>query len=254
MFHRSATASYFIMLPGKSEALQSHKAHRAINNLATELVERIIRGYAIVSVNEQPSSPMNFLLVCPLWRVVGQSCQHLFTPHLVVNGHDEVEQLLTLHKCRMIHPSIKSLTVNFSPTYAGEPLDECIKLVAAMGQIQQDLERLRLIFLGDWVVPSDKTDFTYLWHPSERSGARLAVSRDKKDRPHWHSLNLEHFSLAVDLSAISAQRLLLKGWTRHWGSKLGKQWRSMGWKGSEGFHGDCFYSYWDIDSAWLSPR
>ena len=187
----------------------------------------IVREYAKGSVTLQRSNPMNFLLVCPSWRVIGESCQHLFTTsrHLVVNGHDEVEQLLTLYERNLICPSITSLTVNLAPKYKEEPLDGISGHVPAMKQVQQDLDRLRVVFFIDWKLP-DEEDLP----------------------PYWKSLNLEHFSLVVDLSAGSARTariMLLKAWTRAWVSRLSQQCRGMGWTGSEGIYGGGYYSYWD---------
>ena len=211
-----------IMLPAESKELQPCKEHPYINRLPTEIVEMIIREYATVSVTLQRSIPMNFLFICRSWRTIGESSQQLFTPHLVVYGHDEMEQLLTLYEGNLIHPKITSLTVNLALEYAEEPLDGILRPVPAMVQIQQDLDRLRRMFFMDWKVPTEEGV------PS-----------------HWRSLNLEHFSLVVDLSAVSARKTLLKAWTRHWVSRLSQQWRGMGWTGSEGiYHGDS-YSYWD---------
>ena len=208
-----------IMHPAKSKELQPCKGNPYIDRLPTEIVEMIIREYATVSVTQQRSIPMNFLFICRSWRTVGESRQQLFTPHLVVCGHDEMERLLTLYEGNLIRPSITSLTVNLALEYADESL---VRLVPVMVQIQQDLERLRDMFFMDWVVPTEQGV------PS-----------------HWRSLNLEHFSLVVDLSAVSAQKTLLKAWTRSWVSRLSQQWRGMGWTVSEGIYRGGSYSYWD---------
>ena len=212
-----------IMFP-KELQLQPCKKPSYANRLPTEILEMIIREYAKISVTLQRSNPMNFLLVCPSWRAIGESCQHLFTTsqHLAVSGHDEVEQLLTLHKQNLIRPSITSLTVKIAPKCTEEPLDGILGPVPAMKQVQEDLDRLRIMFLGDWKLPD-----------------REGVS------PYWHSLNLEYFSLVVDLSAVSTQKMLLKAWTRAWVRRLNRQWRGMGWTGSEGIYREGYYSSWD---------
>ena len=211
-----------IMLPTKSKELQPCKENPYIKRLPTEIVEMIIREYATLSVTQQRSIPTNFLFICRSWKTIGENRQQLFTPHLVVYGHDEMEQLLTLYEGNLIRPSITSLTVNLALEYAEEPLDEMVRLWPIMVQIQQDLERLRHMFFMDWVVPTEQGV------PS-----------------HWRSLNLEHFSLVVDLSAVSARKTLLKAWTRSWVSRLSRQWRGMGWTGSEGIYHGSSYSYWD---------
>ena len=204
--------------------------HPYINGLPIEIIEIIIREYATGSVTLQRSIPMNFLVVCPSWRTIGESRQGLFTPRLVVNGSDELEQLLTLYERKLIHPSITSLTVNLALEYTEEPLGELSKPVPAMVQIEHDLERLRGIFFTDWILPREKTNPSY-----------------------WHSLNLDQFSLVVDLSAVSSRRTLLRAWTRHWVSRMSRQWLGMGWKGSEGTYGEGFYSYWDRCVAVENP-
>ena len=194
-----------------------------MNTLPTEIFQMIIREYATVSITLQRSSPMNFLAVCQLWRVIGESLRSLFAPHLVVRGHDEIEQLFSLYERKMIPPSFTNLTVNLVLKYAEEPLHGGFRPVPAMAQIQKDIDLLRGMVAIDWVPKKDNV-------PS-----------------HWGSLNLKKFSLVVDVSAVSARRTLLKAWTRAWVSRLSRQWRGMGWKGSEGIYDGNYYSYWDRD-------
>ena len=182
----------------------------------------IIQEYAKVSIDRERSI-LNLLHVCPLWRAIIENCQHLYTPHMVLSGHDDVELLLELRKRKLIHTSIISLTINLALKYAEEPLGGASGHVPAMAQLQQDLDRLRSMFCDDWKPQYRMND----------------------PPPHWESLNLEHFSLVVDLSAVSARKVLLKAWTRAWVSRLSRQWRGMGWTGSEGEHGAGYYSYWD---------
>ena len=215
------------MLPAKSQELQPCRNDPHINRLPTEVLEMIIREYVKVSVARKRSI-MNFLHVCPLWRAIGEGCQNLYTPHLVVSGHDEMEQFVTLCERKLIHPSITNLTVNLAVEYTEEPLDGAFGHVPTMAQLQEDLNRLRVVFFRDW------------------------MDNRNNDGPRWESLNLEHFSLVVDLSAVSARKTMLNAWTRAWVSRLGRQWRSMGWTGSEGNYGGGCYSYWDRDAPlWL---
>ena len=209
------------MPSAESEELLPCKEQSHINTLPTEIFEMIIREYAIVSVTLQRNLPMNFLLVCRLWGAIGKSRQHLFTPHLIVNGRHEMEQLLTLYERNQIHPTITRLTVNLAPVYVEEPLESIARAMPTMRQIVRDLERLRGMISKDWVIP--------------KYGAPS----------YWDSLRLEQFSLVVDLSAISARKPLFEAWTRSWVSKLSRQWRNMGWTGSEGIYRGGRYSYWD---------
>lgn len=213
------------MLPKESEQLQPYKGYPYINKLPAEIMELIISEYAIGSITSQRNIPMNFLLVCRKWNVIAQSCRHLFTPgHLVVNGHDEVTKLALVSKTESvhaIHPSIRILTVNFSPKYTEEPLGGIMASVPTMVQIQQTLDHLRGLFVGDWIPKNDGVP------------------------AHWETLNLERFTLVVDLSAISAREGLFRGLTRNRFSRLSYQLRKMGWKGSEGIHHRRHYTYWD---------
>lgn len=215
------TPVYF-MPPTKSQELQPCKNYSHINRLPTEILEMIIREYVKVSVDRKRSI-MNFLLVCRLWRAIGGSCPNLFTPHLVIRGRDEMEQFVTLSERKLVHPSITNLTVNLAVEYTEEPLDGACGHVRTMAQLQEDIDRLRQMVIGNWKHP---------------------VSSDDPP-PHWESLKLEHFSLIVDLSAVSARKTLLKAWTRAWVSRLSREWRRMGWTGSEGNYDGGFYSYWD---------
>ena len=205
-----------------AEELQVFNARPSINSLPTEIFEMIILAYSTVSINLQCSGAMNFLVVCKLWAAVGQSCQHSFRFHLVISGHDELVQLFDLYQRRMIPSGIKSLTVNLAPTYAGDGLRGSVGLVPAMVQIQKDLDEMRWMFIQDWVVPQDVHVCSY-----------------------WKTLNLDHFSLYVDLSAVSAQKPLLRGWIRHWVYRVDQNWREMGWKGGDRFSGSGLYSYWN---------
>ena len=210
------------MLPAKPQELQPCKDYPHINRLPPKVLAMIVREYVKVSVDRKRSI-MNFLLVCRLWRAIGESCPNLLTPHLVISGRDEMEQFVTLCKRKLIHPSITNLTVNLAVEYTEEPLDGAVGYVPTIAQLQGDLDRLRLMVFRDWNVPTNRAE----------------------GPPHWRSLNLEHFSLVVDLSAVSARKMMLKAWTRAWVSRLGRQWRRMGWTGSEGNYGEGCYSYWD---------
>ena len=210
------------MLPENSEELQSCRTNPYINSMPVELVAMIIREYATVSITLQRSSPMNFLMVCPLWRAVGQSRQHLFAPHLIVYGHDELEQLFDLYERHMIPRSIKRLTINLAATSTGQLLDGSNGLKGAMAHIQQDVDGIRLMFLKNWV----------------NSPNNIVPNR-------WEALNIEQFSLAVKLSAVSAREKLLKAWIGHWISRISREFREREWNGSEGYNGWGCYSYWD---------
>ena len=201
-------------------AVQPYNGH-LIERLPVEIVRMIISEYMIGSVTIQRRVPLNFLLTCRSWRVIGESCRRFFVPHLVVNGHDEVGQLLTLYERNLVHPSIRNLTVNLALEYKEEPLDGTSGHMPVMVQIQQDLERLRDMFVRDW------------------------VESDRGLTNQWKSLNLKHFSLVVNLSAVSARKLLLKAWTRAWVTRLSQQWRGMGWRGGEGNCDNFISSYWD---------
>lgn len=89
----------------------------------------------------------------------------------------------------MIPLRIKSLTVNLAPTYMDGGLG------AVMAQIQEDLDDLRMNFFDDHC------------HGDERNR------------------NLNHLSLYVNLSAVSAQRPLPKGWILRWVSLICNKWR-----------------------------
>ena len=192
-----------------------------IERLPVEIVRMIISEYMIGSVTIQRRVPMNFLLTCRSWRVIGESCRRFFVPHLFVNGHDEVGQLLTLYQRNLIHPSITNLTVNLALEYKEEPLDGTSGHIPAMVQIQQDVDRLRDMVVRDWVV-------TNTGQPN-----------------YWRSLNLKRFSLVVNLSTDSAHKPLLEAWTRAWVARLSRQWRGMGWRGDHGIYDRFRYSYWD---------
>ena len=204
---------------------QSCEAPAHVNQLPTELFEKIIREYSIVSISLQRNSAMNFLVTCPLWTDIGQSRQNLFKPdHLVVSGHDELQQLLALYNSGMIPCQITSLTVSLAPTYPHPSFPASDGPKAVMVQTQQDLNALRDMIFRDWF-------------PKEPSRRDLTT------------LQLDRFSLYVDLSAVSAKRPLIQGWIRHWVYRVSEQWRVMGWKGSQGFYGRGFYSYWDRQSC-----
>ena len=210
------------MLPGEFKELQPCKEPPCITKVPPELVAMIIREYAIGSVTKERSIPMNFLLICQRWTAVARDCQHLFTPqHLVVNGHDEVAQLETLYKGKLIPPTITNLTVNLAPKYEEKPLDGCLATAPGLQQIQQTVSRLREMLLLDWLPANDR------------------------DPGRWNSLTLERFSIVVDLSAVSDRKPLFRGWTWSWVSRLGKQWGAMGWTGSTGRYGENIYTYWD---------
>ena len=185
----------------------------------------IIREYTTVSIDLQRSSSMNLLLVCPLWTAIGESRHDLVMHRLIISSHEELQQLLTLYHSHMIPSTITSLTIDLTPTY--QVKEACGSIgqvghVAAMVKIQRDLDELRAMFISDWHVSK--------WPD---------VSSD------WKTLNLNHFSMHVSLSAIFGQKALFKGWTWHWVSRIGKSWREREWKGSDGFRGGEFYSHWD---------
>ena len=209
----------------REQTTMSHScaARAHVNQLPTELWEKIIREYSTVPITLQRSSAMNFLVTCPVWTNIGQSCQGLFIPdHLVVSGHDELQQLLALYKGGMIPHHITSLTVSLAPTYPHPTFSGSDGPTALMVQTERDLTALRDMIFTDWAVTS-----------------RNAPDRD------WKTLSLDRFSLYVDLSAVSAKKPLIQGWTRHWVYKVSEQWRGMGWTGSKGFYDGGFYSYWD---------
>ena len=211
----------YIRLFAGSRELQPCK-EPPISRLPTEIIEMIIPEYTIGSVIVQRCVPMNFLLTCQSWRVIGARCRPLFVhTHLVVNGHDEMGQFFTLYERKLIHPSITNLTVNLAVECKEEPLDGTSGHVPAMVQIQQDLDRLRSMILHDWVVA------------------------DPRLPDHWKSLNLEKFSLVVNLSAVSARKEMLRAWTWAWVKRLSQQWRGMGWRGDEGIRDRFIFSYWD---------
>ena len=212
------------MPPLKLQKPPPGKARANINTLPIELIQMILREYTTVSIDLQRSSSMNLLLVCPLWTAIGESRHDLFMHRLIISGHEELQQLLALYRSHMIPSTITSLTINLAPTY--QAAEACgggqVGHVAAMVKIQRDLDELRTMFITDW-------------HVSKRPD----VSSD------WKTLNLDHFSMHVSLSAVSAQKALFKGWTWHWVSRIGKLWRGVEWKGRDGFCGGEFYSHWD---------
>ena len=62
----------------------------------------------------------------------------------------------------------------------------------------------------------------------------------------YQQLNLDRFSLYVDHSGMpAADRERLKDRTRYLGSRIGRNCRVLGWKGSDGFHGEEFFSCWE---------
>lgn len=215
------------MLSLEAQELQSCKARPYINSMPTEIFHMIIREYALASTTSitlKRSSAMNFLVVCKRWAAIGQRCQHLFRGHLVVSGHDEMVQFIDLYRSHMIPSSITSLTVNLTPTYAGDGTG----LVPAMVQVQEDLGKVCSMIRD------------------------ASVFQGKKDGSSWKTLRINKFSLCADLSAVSAQKALFKGWTRHWVLSMGQEWRQIGWKGEEKSSDSGVYSDWtEPDDAWL---
>ena len=204
----------------EAQGLQSCKARPYINSMPTEIFHMIIREYALASTTSitlKRSGAMNFLVVCKRWAAIGQDCQHLFRGHLVVSGHDEMVQFIDLYRSHMIPSRITSLTVNLTPTYAGDGTG----LVPAMVQVQEDLDKVCSIIRGPSVFKAKKDGSSY-----------------------WKTLCFNKFSLYADLSAVSAQKALFRGWTRHWVLNMGQEWRRIGWKGEEEFSDSGVYSDW----------
>ena len=204
----------------KIQGSQPSEPRAYINSLSTELFEMIIHEYSAVSVNLQRNSAMNFLLTCRMWKAVGQSYRHLFRPRLVVSGHNEVQQLLSLYKDDKIPPNMTSLTVNLTPYPNGGLARN--EMVDAMKQLYQDLDGLRTMFYMDW-----------------------DESTNKNIRSDWKTLKLDNVSLHVNLSAIPDPPPYLKGWTWHWVAKLGRQLDEFDWQGKSGLYAGGYYSYWD---------
>lgn len=160
---------------------------------------------------------MNFLVVCKRWAAIGQCCQDLFRGHLVISGHDEIVQFIDLYKSHMIPSSIRNLTVNLTPTYAGDGTG----LVPAIEQVQEDLDPVFSMIRNDWVV-----------------------SEGKIPRSYWKDLNINRFSLYADLSAVSAHKAFFKGWIRYWVLRMDQEWRRIGWNGEERSSDSGVYADW----------
>lgn len=165
---------------------------------------------------------MNFILVSHKWKDIGQSSKQLFRAnHLFVNGHEQLQKLLSLYYWGNMPSHITSLTVNLAPAYPQKGYRRFCGVKRVMVQVQQDFDALQDLRHGATEVPTS-----------------------------WNYSNLRHFTLIVDVSAVSAQKPLLTGFIWHEVSLLVSQWResglARGWTGSDGFHGEVFYSYRDL--------
>lgn len=209
--------------------------------MPTEIFLMIIRKYAIASASSvtlQRGSAMRFLLVCKWWAAIGQGWQYLFSRGIsAFSGHDEIVQLINLFRSRQIPAGITNLTINLTPRYAGEGTGP----MPAMVQVQQDLDAVRTLISKCWLMPR------------EGKTSRLIPGEGKTHRWYWTTLNIKHFSLHVDLSAVSAQEAMFKGWTQHWVQRMGQEWREMEWKGEEGSSDSGVYSKWSHPDARSSP-
>ena len=165
---------------------------------------------------------MNFLLVSHKWKDIGQSSKQLFRAnHLSVNGHEQLQKLLSFYYWGDMPSYITSLTVNLAPAYPQKGLRWFCGVKGVMVQIRQDLNALQFIRHGATEVPTSQ-----------------------------NYSNLRNFSLIVDVSAVSAQKPLLTEFIRHKVSQYISQWResgsARGWAGSDGFDGEVFYLYRDL--------